>query len=180
MNKEFSIISMNCVGGVIYHELGEAFRTPTVNLWFEPKDYLKFAEHLEDYLKLELKETSTEKKYPVGILGDIKVYFMHYPDFVTAKKKWEERKKRINKESLYFIMVQCEGCTKEMVERFDKLPLKHKVIFTAQEYSDISSAVHIAGTAKSDEEVIDLCQYKSKFTGKRWIDEFDYVKFLND
>ena len=28
-------------------------------------------------------------------------------------------------------------------------------------------------------DVINLCDYQGKFTGKRWIDEFDYVSFLN-
>jgi len=27
--------------------------------------------------------------------------------------------------------------------------------------------------------VMDLCKYKSKFTGRRWIDDYDYVGFLN-
>ena len=30
------------------------------------------------------------------------------------------------------------------------------------------------------EQIRDLCQYKSRFTGKRWLDQFDYVTFLND
>lgn len=28
-------------------------------------------------------------------------------------------------------------------------------------------------------DVIDLCMYEGKLTGKRWIDEYDYVGFLN-
>lgn len=26
---------------------------------------------------------------------------------------------------------------------------------------------------------VNLCKYEGKFTGKRWIDEYDYVGFLN-
>ncbi|MGZ1316735.1 DUF1919 domain-containing protein [Lactobacillus delbrueckii subsp. bulgaricus] len=28
--------------GVIYHDLGLQFKSPTINLWFKPKDYIKF------------------------------------------------------------------------------------------------------------------------------------------
>lgn len=177
-NHDFTIISMNCIGGVIYHELNEEFRTPTVNLWMEPHDYIKFVQNLKEYIEAEVEQIESDHDYPMGLLKDIKIHFMHYSDFQTAKRKWDERKARINWNNLYFMMVQCEGCTKEIVELFEKLPYKNKVIFTTEEYSNISCAVHIQGTVNEKNEIIDLCQYKGKFTGKRWIDEFDYVTFL--
>lgn len=33
-NRDITIISANCVGGVIYHDLGLAFNSPTINLFF--------------------------------------------------------------------------------------------------------------------------------------------------
>ena len=45
----FSIISSNCVGGVILHELGLKFNTPTINLFFVPRDYLEFIQNLKYY-----------------------------------------------------------------------------------------------------------------------------------
>ncbi len=50
-NKNFTVLSNNCVGGVILHELGERFNSPTVNLFFKAEDYLKFLENLDYYLK---------------------------------------------------------------------------------------------------------------------------------
>ena len=32
-NRDIPIISANCVGGVIYHDLGLAFNSPTINLF---------------------------------------------------------------------------------------------------------------------------------------------------
>lgn len=31
-NHDFEIISSNCIGGILYHDVGEQFRTPTINL----------------------------------------------------------------------------------------------------------------------------------------------------
>ena len=63
-NKDCSIISMNCVGGVVSHELGLRFNSPTVNLWFTPKEFIKFLSQLEHYLydcKIEMDEKNSEK-----------------------------------------------------------------------------------------------------------------------
>lgn len=50
-NNEFSIISNDCTGGVIYHDLGLRFTSPTINLFFEPyEDYLYFLSNIKDYL----------------------------------------------------------------------------------------------------------------------------------
>lgn len=38
-NKDFSIISRNCIGGVMYHDLGLKCTSPTVNLFFYPDDF---------------------------------------------------------------------------------------------------------------------------------------------
>ena len=40
-NRDITIISANCVGGVIYHDLGLAFNSPTINLFFSASDYVK-------------------------------------------------------------------------------------------------------------------------------------------
>lgn len=49
------------VWGVILHELGERFNSPTVNLFFKAEDYLKFLENLDYYLKQALVEVESEK-----------------------------------------------------------------------------------------------------------------------
>lgn len=179
-NKECSIISSNCVGGIISHELGLRFNSPTVNLFFKPGDYLKFITDLHRYCEADLVEKFTyEKTYPVGQLDDITVYFMHYTSFEEAKTQWDKRKKRINFDNLFFIMLQRDGCTYEDIRQFDNLEYKNKVVFTSYPMPEIKSAFHIEGSAING-DVNDLCGYKSKLSGKRWIDDFDYVKFLND
>lgn len=87
--------------------------------------------------------------------------------------------KRVHWDNLYVIMVENEEFTDEWMERFEALDYKHKVVFTARERPDIKSAYYIPGSTQSGNTVIDLCLYKSKLSGRRWLDEFDYVSFLN-
>lgn len=177
-NPAPTIISSNCNGGIILHDLGLRFNTPTINLYFNSIDFLKFLSDLNGYLAEELVEVECEFDYPAGRLGDITIYFMHYPSFGDAKTKWDERKKRIDMNNLFIMMTEKNGCAYEMLKEFDRLPYKNKVIFTHKLYPDISSAVYMKGFENNDEVGI-LSDWKPGFWKRRYIDDFDYVSFLN-
>lgn len=121
-NKNFTIFSSNCVGGVIYHSLGLRFLSPTINLWIEPKDFIKILSYPEKYLKSNLiKEYSTDKfPYPVGIIKDVKIYGQHYSSFEELKTKWNERVQRINWNNVIVFMIQRDGCSYEDLKAFDE------------------------------------------------------------
>lgn len=178
-NSDFSILSSNCVGGVILHELGQRFNSPTVNLYMLPADYIKFLEDLDGYLNTELRAIEAQEDCPVGALDDVRLYFTHYASFADAKAKWEERKTRIRRDNLYVMMVERDGCTDEDLRRFDALPYRHKVCFTMRERPDIACACHIPDS-EEDGQVRDLTAYKDRRRIHRWIDDFDFVSFLND
>ena len=175
---------------MIYHELGVRFLSPTVNLWFTTDDYLKLIAQPKKYL-LSVPEYDVEMSeqvgYPVGDIKGIRAFFLHYNNFEDAREKWIQRAARINWDNVFYIMVQGDHCTREKLEMFDSIKpndgvkVQNRVVFTDNgEYNNIKSAYHISGTEKVENEgVIDLCMYKSKFTGRRWIDDFDYVRFLN-
>lgn len=65
--------------GVVSHEFNLRFNSPTVNLWFGTKDYLKFLNNMQHYLYdcdlVQDEMLSNQYGYPVGILGDIKIFF---------------------------------------------------------------------------------------------------------
>ncbi len=180
--REISIISSNCIGGVICHELGLKFNSPTINLFFEPDSYLKLVSNLRYYLSLPVYEVpmDNEHNYPRGCIDNqIIIHFLHYESFEEAKKKWIERSKRVNYQNLFFILAERDGLTEDQMKYFDKLPIKHKVILTVENHSDIE-CVHSMGKTYSDgNQLIDLCRFKTKFSGRRYIDDFDYVAFLN-
>src|SRR5574344_129791 len=54
-NKDFSLISINCNGTFLLHELGFRFNSPFINLWLMPQDFLKYCENIEHYRKASLR-----------------------------------------------------------------------------------------------------------------------------
>lgn len=68
-NHSFSLIASNCVGGVITHELGMRFDSPTVNLFFYPEDYLKLLSNFKYYIQecslVQDIKLTLQNKYPV-------------------------------------------------------------------------------------------------------------------
>ena len=110
---DFTIISNNCTGGYVYQYFGVPYKTPTEGLYFTTEDYLKLLERPEYYFKHEVKlidsQQSTLAKmgrdihYPVGLIDDVEVYFMHYPDPKEALSKWYRRASRMNFKKLFFL-----------------------------------------------------------------------------
>lgn len=101
-NLSPTIISSNCCGGIMSHWLGIKFNSPFINLWMTNDDFLIAMENFDDFITKPLVEClDTSVDYPVGIgyMGT-KIYFMHYDNWEKAINKWEERKKRIDKDNL--------------------------------------------------------------------------------
>ena len=177
-NKDFSIIASNCNGTFMYYDMRIRYLTPTVNLVIEMNDFVKLAENLEAYMEKEIVKLESDVPYPTGMLDDIKIMFMHYPHCEEGVEKWNERKKRINWENLFIVGTEKDGCTYETIQRFDRLPYENKVIFTHIEYPEFSSAYYIEGFEERDEIGV-LTNYKEQFWKRRYLDDFDYVNFLN-
>lgn len=177
-NTNPTIISSNCNGSYILHDMGLKFNTPTVNLFFEPKEFLKFVKNMDRYLSADIIEVNSRYRFPVGQLDDIYLYFMHYSSFEEAVSKWDERKGRINKDNLFVMMTERNGCTYNDIKEFDNLPYKNKVIFTQKPYNEFKSAVYIRGFEDKDEIGV-LSDWKHGFWKRRFLDDFDYVSFLN-
>lgn len=176
--SEPTIISCNCTGGILYHELGIAFASPTINLYMMCEDFIKFCENMKYYLSLDIEEYDGEVKrdYPLGKLGDLVIYFVHYESLEQAREKWNERKKRINWENIYIIATDRDGFNQELLERFEALLWKNKKIFTHLPHGDCKDAVYIRGY-ENEEQIEGLhCHTKG---GHFLIDRFDWVNWLN-
>ena len=179
-NSDFTLIASNCNGGVILHDLNLKFNTPFINLSLPPKDFIKLVENFEYYMSLNVEETTDEKvNWPVGKLGDLRINFMHYGSFEEAKNKWDERKKRINWNKLFFMLTEREGCTFDDLIKFDKLPIKNKIVFTHKKYPDIKSSFYIRGFEKKDGIGLSM-HYPKIYSIKRYVDQFDFVKWVNE
>lgn len=177
-NTEFSIIASNCCGTIMYYDLDLPYRSPTIDLSIEMGDFVKLAGNLQWYMSQKLTELKGEGKYPEGLLGDVKIRFVHYKTFEEGVAKWEERKERINWNNLFFVGVEKDGCTYEIIEQFERLPYKNKVIFTRREYPEFSSSYYIKGFEEKEELGV-ITYFKNQPLMRRYLDDFDYVTFLN-
>ena len=183
-NRNFTLISSNCNGGVVCSDFGVRFNSPFVNLFLTASDYIKLLQHFDYYMAKNLRFTEEVDDvygvvdYPVAYLGDIKIYFMHYKSKNEAERIWNYRKERINKDNMFVIFTDRSGCTQKDLEDFDKLPYKNKVVFTHIPHPEINSAFYIKGY-EDDEKVGILSEYRTKNAIKRVIYQFDFVKWFN-
>lgn len=181
----FSIISNNCVGGVVYEDLEIPYTTPTVGVFFFPNCYLKFLSNIEHYLDVDefvfsyySKYFSHKSSYPIGIIDDIEVHFMHYPKQEEAMSKWNNRKKRIIWDNLFVIMNDRDGCTQEHISKFLALKYENKCFFT---HTKIKAPNTIwIKESRHDDCVGDLYSnrwvLRKYFDIHRWVTHFNYPK----
>lgn len=55
-NNDFSLITSNCTGGIVYHWLGLRFNSPFINLFMSNEDYLNALENFEKFISTPLVE----------------------------------------------------------------------------------------------------------------------------
>ena len=187
-NKDFTLLARDCVGGILYHQLGLRFLSPTINLYFTQKDFNYFCLYLKEYIDTELTECVDEDiEYPVGILvpvnglKPIKVRFLHYASFDEAKKKWDERKSRINWDNIFVVSTFCytgetQNFSQELVEQWDQIKYK-KVMIVNQKYGFDNE--FIINKPEDCEEYAWLLVDDINNPELKVFNKFDFVKFLN-
>ena len=102
---------------------------------------------------------------------------MHYDTIENAYSKWKERIKRIHRENMCVWFTNWSG-DESILERFDKLPFKNKIIFVNKNYTEYKSSIYLPGFEKKS-GVGQIWKTKN-IVGKRYIDQFDFVEYLNN
>ncbi|HHV6721727.1 TPA: DUF1919 domain-containing protein [Haemophilus influenzae] len=176
-NQGMTVISANCVGAFILHDLHQPFNSPFVNLYLSPQDFLRYLQNMDFYRTQPLTFVQTEKSYPVGKLADLEIHFMHYHSEQEANEKWQLRTSRMKLDNLFIMMTDRDGVTEKDIQFFDRLPFKNKVIFTHKPYPAFKSACYIKGFEKQN-QVGHIFEF-SGWNGKKYYDQFDYVKWFN-
>ena len=180
--ENVTIISSNCNGGVISHDLGLRFCSPTVNLYFRAGDFIKFCENMQLYLSIDELVECTDlnitggRKYPVAYLGDILLFLVHYSSVEEAQECWNRRKQRVNFDNLVVMTTDRDEMTEQLKDRFEKLPYR-KVMFTHLPDEKHPHCFYIPGYEKM--KCVGTLTDHNSWNGKRPIDAFDYVDFLN-
>lgn len=149
-NQDFTIISNNCWGGMVYESYNLPKNSPTVGLYFMPDDYIKFLKNIKEYVTYELKFITIEEskwkdfvkendikagQYPIGKLNDIEIFFLHYYSEQEALDKWKRRCKRINWNKLIYKFNDQNGCTEKNVKDFLNMDFKNKLFFTVNDWN---------------------------------------------
>ena len=174
-NRDFTIISNNCWGGIISEKYGLKKNSPTCGLLIEGEDYIKFCKNLQYYTTQQLEFIPFQKgkysflypgqSFPVAKLDDIEIYFMHYASEQEAADKWYRRCKRINWENIIYKLSERGSFNKELVSEFMELPLENKLCFA---YDKIDGVIHVP-------ELQWLAADETLFFAER----FDEAEYLN-
>ena len=151
-NKDFTLIAQNCVGGVIYSQLGMEFSSPTINMFIEDENFLKLVQNLEYYMSVEPHPVNDAFQdpvepsvvYPKIGIDDIELCCLHYKNCADAIAAWNRRRKRVNLNNVFVI-----GNSWNMHENYDLVrqlsACKYKtVIFTMQD-TDIPNCIKLMG-----------------------------------
>lgn len=172
-NLEPSLLCPNCLGGILFHDLGLQFRSPTVNLMMKQPDFVKFVLNMEYYFLQEL--IFFEKpgySCPCAKLDDITIHFTHYATPEEAAYKWNKRKDRIDCNNLFVFATERDGMTEADIRRLGDLRCRGLVVFTANDYPDIPYALQIPKYIM-DGQVGNILE-------KSWMDESrEYEEYLN-
>ena len=175
-NDNFTILAPNCIAGTMYKKLGKQFLTPTINLWMTQGDFIKFAVNLKEYIAMPLIFQQTGKSYPVAMLGDIQINFLHYQTEDEAQSAWERRKKRINYDNLYILMYYREGYTLEHLREIEKAQYKNLVVLTAKPLPlDYACYIKPRLDRPNGDSFLDDNIWGTRTFEKQW----DFVEWLN-
>lgn len=176
--KEITILSSNCLGGLLYDRLGLRFFSPTINTLITSDQFVRFALDYEAYLKKELVFVESERPYPVAQLGDIQIHFAHYKTKEEAESCWTRRKGRIRKERLFVLLNDRDGVTEEDLCRLDESGLKNVLVFTANKHLKHRCTFYVPCQYKDG--MVGNLMMKSWITGKMVAERyFDFVGWLN-
>ena len=161
--------------------MGIPYQTPFVGLFIFSPDYIKLLNNLDYYLKSGgqslrfVRESKYIKEfdnsYPLALLDDIEIHFLHYQSESEAREKWQRRLARIHWDNLYFKFNDNDQCSYELMKIFDNLPFKSKVNFSSKDYEDLTSLVHFKSREKEGYVGIDLKIYHRYFNVVNWLNK---------
>lgn len=177
--QPISIISSNCIGGIICNRIGQPQNSPTFNLWIPQRDFIKFISDLPFYLKQDLVfKESQESKYPVAFCGDVQINFQHYKSVEDAKYGWEKRKSRIIWDNLFIIMYEDDLNRNELQQLSNVICKKIIVLTSSTENLDLPFLKYIKRDKRSRENSEVFLDFD--FFGRRTFEkQWDYVEWLN-
>ena len=181
---QFTILSNNCWAGHVYRYFGLPYQTPTVGLYFFAADYVKFVADYKYYLQQPLEFINAkESRYydvlvkrnhenkPIGKLDDVEIVFLHYKDEQEAIEKWKRRVARINWDNVLIKNSMQNYCTYELLKKYDKIPIKNKIVFVNKHMPEIESAICYKAAKRQNEVSEDVLYFNRYINITQWLNE---------
>ena len=165
-----------------YEYFGLPKKTPTVGCFFFPGDFLKMISDLKRYMGYDLSFIPFgESKHksaligktpcPVGLLGDVEIFFLHYTNEQMVKEKWNRRVERINYENLIFKFSFMNGCSRGDLQQFNSLNLHGKKLAFVKNKEDVNQEnVYYPGFEHED-QILNDTYFLDRY--------FDIISFIN-
>lgn len=177
--RAYSIISSNCIGGVINNRVGQPQNSPTVNLWIPHTEFIKFIQNLRYYIDQNLVFIKTKYEYPVAVIDDVHIHFLHYSTKELAETCWEKRKKRIIWDNLYIILYE-DNLTREQLLQLKNVECKKLIVLTGSKKNlDLPFVKYIERDKHGREN--DFVFLDTDFGGKMTFEkQWDFVTWLNE
>ncbi len=141
--NRFTLISQNCLGGVIYKMLGLQDQSPTINMFIRGESFVKLASDPKKYMQ-ELEPFPITEEFdepgllthPVIGVGDIRLNCLHYSCCKDAIEAWNRRKTRVDYDRCLLIATDWDlNYDEELIKKTLSLPYP-KVVFTANKRND--------------------------------------------
>ena len=182
-NRDFTIISNDCFGGMAYEELAMRYNSPFVGLFVVPEDYMQLLRNLRATCAVPIcfKSESRHRPinewrevirraYPIGVLRDeIEIHFLHYGSREEAEAKWVRRAARINWDNLLVKICWHDDARMESwLREFDTMPFLRKLALVPPESPALRSSVA-------------LRNYSTDGTAQYWMAHrhFDVAEWIN-
>lgn len=159
-DKTFTIFSNDCYGGEIYKVMGLQYNTPFVGLMLMAPCYIKFLSNPRYYLSTSLVFTSesiyedlksfrlARDYYPMALIDDIEIHFLHYVSESEAAEKWYRRSARVNWNRIFVkFCMDKDFATIEHLRTFEVMAF-HKVCFSRVNYDRFLSNIQVLGYNK--------------------------------
>lgn len=179
-NQNVTFLVPNCIGGILFHDLGLRFLSPTVNLMMTQTDFVRFVKNMDAYLAKDFSFFKhPEYMCPCAHLGDVTIHFTHYANEEDAARKWRERAKRINRDNLFIFCEERDGITKKEIQSLSAVKARGIVVFTANQYDDIPFALNIP-KYRADGEVGNILSRSYLDDSREYESYFDFVKWFNE
>lgn len=179
-NRQMTFLTPNCLGGILFHDLGLEFRSPTVNLMMTQRDFIKFVTNMDPYLKSDFSFfQNPDCSFLCARLNDIVIYFTHYTTERQAEQKWKERVKRIDYNNIFIFAQERDGLTKEEIQSLGKLNVKGIVVFTAHDYPEIPYTLYLP-KYQHEHEVGNILVRNYWDDSREYEQYFDFVQWFNE